>query len=261
MDLVVFRSLWGMTGSIEAMVQAVADSGYDGIEAWFEVVPPPDQFLPLLQARGLKLIMAGHASTIADLEPTLTRLAAYKPLKIGLHSGRDSMSQDEGCRFYEHALKLEADLGIPVLHETHRGRALFTPWTTAFYLKAFPNLRIVADLSHWVNVCERLPDDQQEALELVHQRTGHIHGRVGYEEGPQVPDPRAPEYAYAVEWHEAQWRKIWQQHLSDDKTELTFTPEYGPPAYMHTLPHTNMPVANLDELCLWGAARARSILV
>jgi hypothetical protein len=41
---------------------------------------------------------------------------------------------------------------------------------------------------------------------------------------------------------------------------LTFTPEYGPPTYLHTLPHTQMPVADLWQVCLWAAARARQVL-
>jgi hypothetical protein len=36
----------------------------------------------------------------------------------------------------------------------------------------------------------------------------------------------------------------------------TLTPEYGPPAYLHTLPHTAMPVADLWAICHWQAQRA-----
>jgi hypothetical protein len=39
--------------------------------------------------------------------------------------------------------------------------------------------------------------------------------------------------------------------------ESTFTPNYGPPPYLHTLPHTNVPVASLSEVCDWQANRAR----
>lgn len=262
MKLLVFRALWGMTGPLEAQVAQIAAAGYDGVEG----APPnpadmtPAAFLALLERHHLQFIAGAFVTDKADLAPTLNRLAEYAPLKIDLHSGQDSMTRDEGSAFFEEALRIEATLGVPVGHETHRGRAFFTPWDTAYYLRQFDTLKIVADYSHWVNVCERLPDDQADALALANARAIHIHGRVGYEEGPQVPDPAAPEYARHLAWHEAQWASIHARHMEAGADTLTFTPEYGPPSYLHTLPHTNVPVADLWQVCLWGAERARQLL-
>ena len=257
MKLLVFRAFWGMTGPIAAQIEQIAAAGYDGVEGAPPDDMPSDEFLRRLDDHKLTLILGGFVNSRDDLEPTLKRLADYGPMKIDLHSGRDSFSRDEGRAYFEEALRLEAEIGIPIGHETHRGRMFFTPWDTAFYLREFPTLQIVADYSHWVNVCERLPDDQAAALELANQRTIHIHGRVGYEEGPQVPDPAAPEYADQLTWHEKQWQRIHDLHLEAGTEPLTFTPEYGPPRYLHTLPHTDVPVADLWQVCLWGAERAR----
>jgi sugar phosphate isomerase/epimerase len=261
MELLVFRSLWGMTGAIEEQISSIAAAGYDGVEGFVAASNlPVGEFTGLVVSNRLKLIMGAAVSSIDELEPTLKTLAEYQPLKIGLHSGRDSMTRDEGCAFFERALTLEQQIGIPVAHETHRGRMFFTPWDTAYYLKQFPELKIVADYSHWVNVCERLPDDQADALALANARAIHIHGRVGYEEGPQVPDPAAPEYAYLLEWFERQWCTIWENRHRDGERQMTFTPEYGPPAYLHTLPYTKVPVVDLWSVCLWGAEHARQLL-
>jgi sugar phosphate isomerase/epimerase len=207
MKLLVFRALWGMTGPAAEQIERIAAAGYDGIEG----APPEDMpradFLRRLDEHHLKLILGAQVDRLDQLETTLKRLADYGPLKIDLHSGRDSFSRDEGRAYFEAALRLEDDIRLPVGHETHRGRMFFSPWDTAFYLREFPALKIVADYSHWVTVCERLPDDQADALELANQRAIHIHGRVGYEEGPQVPDPAAPEYAAQLAWHETQWQR------------------------------------------------------
>jgi hypothetical protein len=170
------------------------------------------------------------------------------------------MTREQGCAYFEEALRVEKTIGIPVGHETHRGRIFFSPWDTAFYLRQFPDLKIVADFSHWVNVCERLPEDQAEAVELANRRAMHVHGRVGFEQGPQVPEPSAPGYAAHLAWHETQWQRIKQYQQQNGVEEFTFTPEYGPPGYLHTLPHTNVPVADLWQVCLWGAQRARQQL-
>ncbi|MBI5666425.1 MAG: sugar phosphate isomerase/epimerase [Chloroflexi bacterium] len=261
MSILVFRALWGMTGPLPEQMERIAAAGYDGIEAWPGAVTTIQaEFIRLVEAHQLKLIMAWNADRREDLAPVLNELASYHPIKINLHSGHDYFTHDEGCAFIEEALRLEDQIGIPVSHETHRGRIFYTPWDTLFYLQRFDTLKLTADYSHWVNVCERLPDDQAEALALANQRTIHVHGRVGYEEGPQVPDPSAPEYAYHLAWHEQQWEQIKQHRAAANDLPLTFTPEYGPPNYLHTLPHTNVPVADLWNVCLWGMNRARQVL-
>lgn len=154
-------------------------------------------------------------------------------------------------------MRAEEKIGLPVAHETHRGRLLFSPWDCLYYLEQFDRLKLNADFSHWVNVCERLPEDQGQALGLACRRALHIHGRVGYEQGPQVPDPAAPEYRTQREWHENQWAQIHEHWRASGRATGTFTPEYGPPPYLHTLPYTQMPLAELDRVCLWSAARFR----
>jgi len=261
MQLLVFRALWGMTGPLPQQIEQVAAAGYDGFEIWpSQYTVSRAELMSLARAHNLKMIVGAPLVSTAEIAPTLHELAEYEPLRINLHSGRDNMSHDEGSAFFEEALRVESALGLPVAHETHRGRILFTPWDTAFYLRRFENLKITADYSHWVNVCERLPLDEADALSLANQRAVHIHGRVGYEEGPQVPDPSAPEYVSHLDWHEAQWLQIRQYHQQTGQAVLTFTPEYGPPAYLHTLPHTNVPVADLWRICLWAAQRARQQL-
>ena len=238
MKLLVFRALWGMTGTIPEMVERIAEAGYDGIEC--QVLQPDampmDEFVKLLDAHNLNLILLSQIPTEQDIERSLKQAAEYQPLKISMHSGADSMPRDVATSFFEEALRVEAEIGIPVAHESHRGRVFFNPWDTAYYLQQFEDLKLLADYSHWVNVCERLPDDQADALELANQRAIHVHNRVGYEEGPQVPDPSAPEYA----------SRRWRGTRPNGSASLicirnaalryfTVTPEYGPPNYLHTL--------------------------
>jgi hypothetical protein len=122
-------------------------------------------------------------------------------------------------------------------------------------ISRFDTLRLCADFSHWVCVGERLLEDQDDILQRCAQRTIHLHARVGYEEGPQVPDPRAPEYQRHCEAHERWWEWIWAAQAARGDTETTLTPEFGPPAYLQTLPYTNVPVANLWDICDWQAQR------
>lgn len=78
---------------------------------------------------------------------------------------------------------------------------------------------------------------------------------MGYEEGPQVPDPRAPEYGTHLAAHEAWWDLIWASQARRGFEVSTLTPEFGPPRYLHTLPYSDCPVADLEAVCDWQALR------
>jgi hypothetical protein len=85
--------------------------------------------------------------------------------------------------------------------------------------------------------------DQEETISLSLNRTDHIHARIGHPEGPQVSDPRAPEWKQAVEAHFTWWDKIVERKKKEGKL-MTILTEFGPPDYMPTLPYTRQAVAN-----------------
>ncbi|MDI4646056.1 sugar phosphate isomerase/epimerase family protein [Cohnella hashimotonis] len=253
MQLQFFKSFWGLDGTLAEQVKRAAEAGYTGIET-----PPPspeqaEAFGALLEQHGLAYIAQVFSSGdhIGSFSEQAAYAASFKPLLIVSHSARDSMTEAEQDRFFEAALETEARIAIPIGHETHRQRAMFTPWTTARLLRKFPELRITADFSHWMNVCESHLADQEEHLALAIERTLHIHGRIGYPEGPQVPHPSAPEYRTELEIYLGWWERIFEAKRLNGVLQATFTAEFGPPGYMHTLPFTNAPVADLWEVNQW----------
>ncbi|GCE30436.1 hypothetical protein KDA_59200 [Dictyobacter alpinus] len=261
MQLLLARHLWGLTGEPEDLFPRIKSQGYQAIE---NGLPEPDQvthFQDLLQKNALTYIpqIFTNGNTIeehlADFRRQLEQAQVFQPEKVNCHSGRDVWSLDQSLRFYREAVKIEADLGMAVAHETHRGRVFFYPGITAQVLERVETLKLCCDLSHWVCVGERLLDDQLDIVRQCAERCIHIHGRVGYEEGPQVPDPRAPEYLPYVEAHEVWWNIIWNAQEKQGMKVSTFTPEFGPPGYLHTLPYTQVPVADLEEICNWQAQR------
>lgn len=257
LKLRMIKSMWGMTGSTAEKLSRIAEAGYDGVE---DGLPPPGQeteFRDLLAQHRLEYIPMiftqgpDHRSSYASL---VKRAAGFKPRVITAHSGRDSMDLSEQIDFFKFTQKADRDAGTGVVaHETHRGRALFTPWNTAQVLRELPDLRINADFSHWCCVAESLLEDCEAELALACQRAIHIHGRVGYAEGPQVSDPRLPEFSEALSQHQAWWKQILLQHQSRGESSLSFTPEFGPVPYMQALRYGPAEEARLWEICLWMA--------
>lgn len=253
-----------MEGSLEEKIRRVADAGYAAVEAQ---VPAGDQiglFTRLLREHKLEFVAmvitdgASYEDHFNLFRAKIEQARALEPLKITVHGGKDWWPFDVQKNFFAEALEIERRIGVEVNHETHRGRPMFTPSATARLLREFPELHINADFSHFVNVCESLIEDQVEDMRLCISRARHVHGRIGHEEGPQVNDPRAPEWSRQVAAHEAWWGEIVRTRLKAGAENFTFNPEFGPPNYMPTLPHTCQPVADLWDVCLYVARRFES---
>ncbi|PYI56602.1 sugar phosphate isomerase/epimerase family protein [Paenibacillus flagellatus] len=254
MELRTYIAGWGMTEPLPVLFAKAAEAGYRGFEALAPSGGEEAQLRSLLAEYRFDFIaqiQTAAADPIADFREKAKRAAEFGPRLIVSQSFRHGLSPDENRRFFEQALAIERELGVPVAHETHRGRAMYAPWTTAGLLREFPELRIAADFSHWCCVCENLLEDQAEHLDVAMSRTIHIHGRVGHREGPQVSDPSAPEYAEELQAHLGWWTEIARRRRAEGAPLFTFTPEFGPPGYMPTLPHTRQPIADLWSVRLW----------
>jgi hypothetical protein len=261
-----FRHLWGVTEPFEVAVRRFHKFGYSGIESHFGDATERRMARALFEDLGLQNIAMGftqgHAlnghtveAHLQSLEIVLSESLETAPVCINVHAGFDAWSETDALRFFEGALEQTAKLPVPVGFETHRGRALNTPWRTLAVLNAFPELRLTLDVSHWVLVCERLPTDQAAALERAANATVHIHARIGSEQAPQVSDPSAPECTRLLRWYEALWRSVWDAQAARGEATSTFTPEFGPPDYQPTLPYTRAPLADLEIACTWMTAR------
>lgn len=259
MEYLKFRSLWGVEQPLEVVLPKIKALGYAGVESPLPEPATASTFKILLSDNGLQYIpliftsgknVEEHARTFQE---QLELAQAFNPYFINSHSGRDSWNASERNQFFAEALKIEQKTNAKVSHETHRGRILFNPWVTQETVKEFPSLNLCCDFSHWVCVAERLLDNEEEYIKVAAEHCLHIHARVGYEEGPQVPDPRAPEYQAHLNSHERWWQMVWEAQSRRGFTATTLTAEYGPPSYLHTIPHTNEPVANLWDICEWQA--------
>jgi hypothetical protein len=120
---------------------------------------------------------------------------------------------------------------------------LFAAHITRKFIESFPELRLTLDISHWCNVHESLLADQKETVDMALSRTDHIHARIGHPEGPQVNDPRAPEWEPVVRQHFEWWDKIVERKKKNGEI-VTILTEFGPPDYMPTLPYTKQPLGD-----------------
>ena len=253
LDLKIMATNWGYPGTIESYCAKARADGYDGIEIWWpNDKKDQDELFNALKKNSLEVgfLTAGHETNYKDNFNSFKKMvgaAAHneqqKPLYINCHSGKDYFSFEDNRTFIEHTIQLAKDTGIKICHETHRSRILYAAPVARNFIEKIPGLRITLDISHWCNVHESLLQDQQETVDLALERTDHIHARIGHPEGPQVNDPRAPEWEEAVKSHFAWWDKVVEGKRKSGE-RLTVLTEFGPPHYMPALAYTIMPVAD-----------------
>mmetsp|Transcript_9928 Transcript_9928/g.22569 ORF Transcript_9928/g.22569 Transcript_9928/m.22569 type:complete len:306 (-) Transcript_9928:192-1109(-) len=197
--------------------------------------------------------VADHIASFATLTAEAAELGAKF---INVHSGHDLWcSGPKAIEYLTAVLEIGSKLPCPVVHETHRRRVMWNPYS-AGELLAHPalkgKLRINADLSHWVCACEHVFEDDTELdkwwpplLAAVAEHCDFIHARVGHPNGPQVAHPDDPHHATELAAHMKWWKTIWRAQLARGMKEVWCEPEFGPAPYMTTLPWTGVPVANL----------------
>lgn len=268
MKLQIFKTLWGHAGGYEQAACEAMLANFDGIEG-----PIPQQageqnhLAEILEGNGLLYIAeictagsyvperrADVAAHLASLESKLRSCIYLKPEFVNCIGGCDAWPLDEHLAFFRGAMHMAQEFGVDISFETHRSRSLFNPWITQRVVAALPDIRLTCDFSHWCVVCERLIDTELDVIAAIAANAFHIHARVGYDQGPQVPHPAAPEYGHCLRAHQSWWEILWRAQHRRGFARTTMTPEFGPDGYLHLLPYTQRPVADLWEINRWMAA-------
>ena len=252
-ELVILATNWGWPGTLDAYCAKVKEEGYNGIEIWWPLQKKDqDELFSCLKKHQLEVgfLCAGsdsdypkHFSQFTEMIDAAATQTIQRPLYINCHSGRDHFSYDQNKTFIEHTLQLAKKTGIRICHETHRSRILYSAPVARHFIETIPDLRITFDVSHWCNVHETLLHDQMETVKMTLDRVDHIHARIGHPEGPQVNDPRAPEWEDAVKAHLSWWDVVVEKKKNAGQ-RLTILTEFGPPDYMPTVPYTRQPLAD-----------------
>lgn len=257
LQLKVLATNWGFEGPLRDYITRVKKEGYDGIESWWPMEERElTELAGLLNENDLEagflcgaqdVNYAEHFNFFKKMVEAAAMNRLIKPLYINCHSGRDYFTYEQNKSFIDFTNALSKKTGIKILHETHRSRIMYSAPAGRNYFDKIPDLRITFDVSHWCNVSESLLANQGETMKIALERTDHIHARIGHPEGPQVNDPRAPEWKDALDAHLAWWDKIVEMKKASGDT-LTILTEFGPADYMPTEPYTRKPLADQWEI-------------
>lgn len=253
-ELLFMQTDWGFGGNRDEFCAAAKKEGYEGIEVWWpgDKVEAQKELFDAVKRHNLQIgfLCGGNQAAVADhfelFTKNLDAICAnpyQKALYVNCHSGRDFFTYEQNNQFIHYTTAKTKATGIPIYHETHRGRMMFATTVTKNFAERNPELRLTLDISHWCNVHESLLADQKETVDFLLDRVDHIHSRIGHQEGPQVNDPRAPEWENAVNAHLAWWDNVIERKKQNGE-RMTILTEFGPADYMPALPYTRRPVAD-----------------
>jgi hypothetical protein len=245
--LLVFQALWGMTrlvapeASIAEKFDRVKAAGFDGmaIDLGALTYVEAEATVPHFERTGLAGGLTAFPTSVEALRPALAlahRIAAPFVVVIGQEMPvrvADMVPVIEGW------LRVAEQENMPIQFETHRNCITNDLFTTVQLLDAVPEMRLAADLSHYV-VDREMPCPPTPALQaLISQvlnRSDSFQGRVAARGKIQLAldfPQNAKWVALFCEW----WREgfsAWQSRHAGDGSAMVFLSERGPPDYALT---------------------------
>lgn len=246
--LEIFQSLWAMEQRrpgrperpMEENFRLAAEAGYHGlcIDPALHEIEPCRQLLPLYREYGLKCMVNAFPASLEELPPLLELAAEMDASLINVIGQVMPLTVAEGEAVVRRWMADAQAAGLPLLFETHRDCTLNDLHYTLQLIEAVPEMRLCADLSHFVIDREmRLPlrETDRGHMQQILQRSDCFQGRIANREQIQV-QIGFPQHQDWVRQFRDWWREgigMWRERNAADAT-LIFLCELGPPPYAMT---------------------------
>jgi hypothetical protein len=246
--LEIYQSLWAMdfrTPGVperghERNFELIAEAGYDGV-CVDPAVSDLDKYratLPHYERHGLKSMVNLFPRQSSDMKTLLDFARDVKATKVNVIGQVTPVSVAGAIPLIYRWMDLAASMGMELLFETHRDSLLNDLYYTLEVIDAIPELKLTADLSHFVLEREfMLPLSSRDRgfLQRIHDRSDCFQGRVASREQIQV-QLDFPQHAPWVALFKQLWKdglRSWRSR-NDANATCVFLCELGPPPYAIT---------------------------
>lgn len=242
----VYQSLWamerrrpdGLEWSLDEKLHMIVEGGFDGAGVRFADFSYASTVTTFLREHGLTWQAQCYPRTVDDLKPIIEHVQALGADHINLQADVRPYTVAECIPYIEGWRRLADDAGIALHIETHRDRMTTDLFFTLHLLDQFPDLRLTADLSHYVVGREfawPVSEEHHQMMQRILNNSWGFHGRVASREQIQLP-LTFRQHQHWVELFMHWWQygfKHWMARAPKDGV-LTFLCELGPPEYAMT---------------------------
>lgn len=226
---------------LDRVAGMVAEAGYAGlaIDLGATDVETAHAVRPHLQREGLTPLIVAFPRSVESLRETLIMAKDFGSPYVNVVGQVFPLTVDGAIPVIRRWIEMSDDVGMPVHFETHRNCITNDLFATLSLLDAIPEMRLAADLSHYIVDREfKLPlaPWEQALLSRCLARSDSFQGRVASRQQIQLQID-FPQHAKWV----TLFQGLWKEGLADWRArnaagEVVFLCELGPPEYAITGP-------------------------
>ncbi len=224
----------------EENFRIVAEAGFDGMCVDPSVAEIPEMlalrdFYTKFQLGCMVNAFPNHED---DMRPLLEFAKELDACMVNVISGVMPIKPEDAVPVVQRWIGEAGQVGMPLLFETHRDGLLNDMYFTLQLMDLVPEMRLCADLSHFVvdrELRAPVPERDQEYITSILGRSDCFQGRVASREQIQVAI-NFPQHQQWVEIFRGWWKqgmRDWRRRSPTDAT-LVFLCELGPPPYAIT---------------------------
>ena len=246
--LKVYQSLWGMElrsphlpeRTNDENFRRVAEAGFEGmcIDPSADEIPEQRKLGDLYREYDLGCMVNAFPATEDDMVPLLDFALEMDACMLNVISGVMPLRPEDAVSVVQRWMQEAADRDMPLLFETHRDGLLNDMYYTLLLMDLVPEMRLCADLSHFVvdrEMRNPISERDQQYISSILNRSDCFQGRIANREQVQI-QINFPQHQEWVEIFKSWWREgmqAWRARNADD-AELVFLCELGPPPYAIT---------------------------
>ena len=245
--LEVFTSLWamqphdqsGMVLPLDQVCAMVAEAGFDGmaIDLGASDATTAHAVRPHLLSHGLTPLIVAFPKSVGSLEDTLHMALDFGAPFVDVIGQVMPISVDDMVPVIEDWIAMSDRIGMPIQFETHRNCITNDLFVVLQLLERIPQMRLCADLSHYVVDREfwfPLSESDLGMVSKVLQRSDSFQGRVASRQQIQL-QIGFPQHQKWVNLFKGWWREgmaDWRRRNREGT--CVFVCELGPPEYAMT---------------------------
>ena len=246
--LKIYQSLWGMElrnpslaeRTPEEAFKMVADAGFDGmcLDPSVAEIQENLDLKPLFEKHGLGCMVNAFPYAAEDLVPLLDFATEMNACMVNVISGVMPIRPEDAVAVVRQWIDEADERDMQLLFETHRDGLLNDLYFTLQLMDLVPEMRLCADLSHFVvdrELRAPVPDRDAQYISTVLNRSDCFQGRIASREQVQIQID-FPQHQVWVDIFKGWWTdgmREWRKRNVDDAT-LIFLCELGPPPYAIT---------------------------
>ena len=246
--LSIYQSLWGMElrnpslpeRSMEESFAMIADAGFEGacMDPSVAEIPKCREYAHQFTEHGLESMVNAFPYSPDDTAPLLDFAVEMNACMVNVISGVMPIKSEDAVSDVRRWIGEASERNMPLLFETHRDGLLNDLYFTLQLMELVPEMRLCADLSHFVvdrELRSPITARDQGYISAVLERSDCFQGRIANREQVQI-QINFPQHQEWVEIFKGWWKqgmREWRER-SDDGATLVFLCELGPPPYAIT---------------------------